>query len=251
MKKLILALTASILVSLALAEPSLYHSVVARKKAAAGGGGGTSPGTTNLVAWYDFNDSGGNGEVDSHSTYNLTENNTPTYQSASSPEYGTSATTNVNWSQTSLDDNWANTAGDYWYVLRFQALSGIGNNDPIFISNSSRMRLRWSPTGGVFRFDIANIGLNVAITHTEGVWYHVIGQIDDSAGEIKAFINESTTGTTTDTDGYLTGTVTIGGSGGTGVPARFDYMGFFTGLPTADNITWLYNSGGTRVYGDL
>ena len=44
-----------------------------------GGGGGTSPGTTNLLAWYEMNDASG-GAVDSHSgSYDLTENGTPLY----------------------------------------------------------------------------------------------------------------------------------------------------------------------------
>ena len=57
----------------------LYNSGSGRSYSDLSGGGGTSPGTTNLLAWYEMNDASG-GAVDSHSgSYDLTENGTPLY----------------------------------------------------------------------------------------------------------------------------------------------------------------------------
>jgi hypothetical protein len=214
--------------------------------------GGGSPGTANLVAWYDFDDSAGNGAVDSHSTYDLTENSSPTYQSASSPEYGIAASPSSNWTG-SVDNVWGNAAGDYWYVIRFRALSGISNNDEIFSLNNDRNKLRWSPTGGVLRIRAGDLQNNVSDSTTEDVWYHVVAGIDDSAGEMNCWVNNVAASTISGTPTYgSAGSLTIGGGSPTnGVDVEIDYMGFFTGIPTADNVDFLYNSGGTLNYSDL
>jgi hypothetical protein len=227
----------------------LYNSGSGRSYSAVSGGG--SPGTANLVAWYDFDDSAGNGAVDSHSTYDLTENSSPTYQSASSPEYGIAASPSSNWTG-SVDNVWGNAAGDYWYVVRFRALSGISNNDEIFSLNNSKNQVRWSPTGGVLRIRAGDLQNNVSDSTTEDVWYHVVASIDDSSGDMNCWVNNVAASTISGTPTYgSAGSLTIGGSGTTGVDVEIDYMGFFTGVPTADNVDFLYNSGGTLNYSDL
>ena len=228
----------------------LYNSGSGRSYSAVSGGG--SPGTANLVAWYDFDDSAGNGAVDSHSTYDLTENSSPTYQSASSPEYGIAASPSSNWTG-SVDNVWGNAAGDYWYVIRFRALSGISNNDEIFSLNNDRNKLRWSPTGGVLRIRAGDLQNNVSDSTTEDVWYHVVASIDDSSGDMNCWVNNVAASTISGTPTYgSAGSLTIGGGSPTnGVDVEIDYMGFFTGIPTADNVDFLYNSGGTLNYSDL
>jgi len=213
-------------------------------------GGGTSPGTTNLVSWYDFNNNSGNGLVDSHGIYTLSASGVPTYQTAASPEYGIASDSgNDGWTQADLDNNWHFTSGDYWMVVRFQGYGAILNQDRIFDSNNSRARVRWLSNG--VAVNMGDLVVTVPDIPTTGNWYTAIGQIDDTAGEIKAWVDNANETSTTGTPTYGGGTSCFGCKGtgaGDFTDCWLDYIGLFTGLPTADNRLF-FNQ--TRQYSDL
>jgi hypothetical protein len=231
------------------AIPNGLFGVIARKNA----GGSGSPGTTNLIAWYDFNNSvAGEGNDDSHAAFDLTEISTPTYQSASSPEYGitTEGTPGAYFRQTSLDDSFANTAGDWSYVMRWRAHTSIADNNDVFSGNGNRTRIIYKTAGIETR--LATVTSTSTVGGVINTWYTTVVSWDASAAETSVSVNGETYVATGGTGAYSTGSYVFGGfSTGQTRNINLDFMGFYSQTLSQDEADWFYNSGGTRVYGDL
>lgn len=214
------------------------------------GGGGTSPGLTNIIAWYDFanaNDADGG-------TFNLTEANSPTY-TAGPPSYGTSGNgaAAAHWTQTSLDESFANTAGDWSFVFRFQAKTGIANNDALIVGNGGRTSIEYTTGANGIRGGVGGTTLvNSNVVPAEDTWYTVVVSRNNTSGQTSISVNGATFVSGATTASFAVGNFVFGGSTTSNAnPAWIDFAGFWNKVLTQDNATWLYNSGGTRTYAEL
>jgi hypothetical protein len=205
---------------------------------------GTNPGLTSIVAWYDFADAT---DADG-GTYNLTEVNGPTYGSSGGVTYGIAAdgAPGSYWQQTSLDNNFGAVAGNWSFVCRFQAKTGIANNDLILNIGGSRWSIRYDTSGTpglVIR--AANIIVTVAFTPVVDTWYTVVATWDGTTA--RASVNGATFVGVVGAPSFAVGTAFFAST----CPVWFDFSGFYGKVLTQSNATWLYNGGGTRTYSDL
>lgn len=213
-------------------------------------GGGASPGTTNLLAWYDFADA-----VDAHAAYDLTEANSPGY-TGGSPTYGTSGNgTAAHWTQSALDDDFGDVDGDWCIVMRFRPLTGIASADSAFTGNTTRTKIEINTTALGIRGNVGTTNLtdSAVVPAIDGtVWYLVVLCRSTSANESRISVNGATYVTESTADNHTTGTFFFGANSGTDAePCDIDYAAFYSRTLTQDEVTWLYNSGGTRTYSDL
>jgi len=123
----------------------------------------TSPGTANLIAAYDFDDTSGIGQNDSSASgYNLTENGTSTWGLGAPTTYN--GPTSADYLSSSvLSSNWASAAGDWTMVLR---VKDISTNRGPYSGGGGREYLNWS-SGGYYEGRIAaSVAANLRITPT-------------------------------------------------------------------------------------
>lgn len=227
----------------------LHSRIIARRNVAAGGG--TSPSTTNLLAWYDFADAT---DADG-ATYNLTEANSPAY-TGGSPTYGTSGNgTAAHWTQSALDDDFGDVDGDWCIVMRFRPLTGIASADSAFTGNTARTKIEINTTALGIRGNVGTTNLtdSAVVPAIDGtVWYLVVLCRSTTANESRISVNGATYVTEATADNHTTGTFFFGANSGTDAePCDIDYAAFYSRTLTQDEVTWLYNSGGTRAYSDL
>lgn len=212
-------------------------------------GGGTSPGLTNIVAWYDMAD---NTDADG-GTYNLAEQNSPSY-TAGPPSYGTSTDgtgSGAYWQQTSLDNNFGNVAGDWSFVIRWRANSGVNNNDDVFTMNGGRSRVRYNTTAITARCSTAS-AISSTVAATTGTWYTCVASYNNTSGVLSFSVNNETFVTSSLASSTAVGTGFFGATNTTlQHPFDIDFMGFWNKTLSQDNVTWLYNGGNTRTYAEL
>jgi hypothetical protein len=209
--------------------------------------GGTSPGLTSIVAWYDM----ANADDADGGTYNLSPQNSPSF-TAGPPSYVTTTdgAPGAFLQQTTLDDNWGNAAGDWSMVMRFRANAGVANDDRAFSGNGARTRVEYNTTS--MRGRIANIAVTSAVAGAEATWYTMALVWDNTAGLAKISVNGDTFVTASGITSFTNGTMFFGATLSVNSnPFDIDYVGFWSKALTQDNVTWLYNSGGTRTYAEL
>lgn len=225
--------------------PALLGAIAAGRRRSAGGG--TSPGTTGLIAWYNFADAkDADGE-----TYNLTEIGSPGYTSGP-PSYGTAEDGNPgkHWEQATLDNNFANTAGSWSFVFRFRGLTGLASGDNVMNGNGGRTVVTYHSTS--LRGVVGGVSISSTVAPSLNTWYTLLFVWDNAAGIAKISVNGSTFETTGGTQNTSVGTFFIGANSATnGQPCDIDFAAFWNAALTQDNATWLYNSGGTRTYAEL
>lgn len=223
-------------------------SVVARKQAA---GGAVSPGTANLVAAYDFNDSSGSGQNDSHSAgpYHLTENGTSAWNTGS-PNYYNGATSSDYLSSSDLSSNWASSEQNWSCVVRYKdaavnrgPYAGGGSRDSITFKSGNGHEGRLGAS--------AYITVNTASSYA-GDWVTVYMEYNSSTTKmtIKVLNENLSASSAAYTAGWNTSTATIGSNSGDG--GEIDFMYFFSDLLTEDEILFFGdNSSIARSYSDL
>jgi len=221
----------------AIAAP--HHLVVARKNVAAGGG--DSPGTTDLVAWYDFDDA-----TDSHASYDLTETGTPTYGSGiATIESGEQL---VN---TTVDNNWGTTDADRTWVIRYRANTGALNGQYPFKMQSPYTFCRYYETGGGTEYKISNVNVASGDNQSEGPWYLAITRYNATTDNVDVLVNDAapTTSTGNGVHAYTGGNLILPDP--VGALFSYDFFALYDRRLTDAECTWLYNSGSTREYTDL
>ena len=230
------------------AIPNGLFGVIARKNA---GGGAVSPGTANLVAAYDFNDTSGAGQNDSHSAgpYNLTENGTSAWNTGT-PNFYTGVTSADYLSSTGLSAAWASSEQDWSTVVRYK---DAGINRSVYNGGGGRDYINFtSGNGHIGRLGASTpITVNTASSYA-GAWLTVYMEYDSSTTEVTVkVLNENLSSTTAAfTAGWNASVAKIGDSTGDG--GDIDFMYFFSDLLTADEILWFGdNSSIARTYADL
>jgi hypothetical protein len=230
-------------------------------KPAAAAPSGDNPGTTNLKGWWSLDDSSGNFSDSHTSSTPLTASGTPTYSQTGvvstaidfdgSSDYG-SATADVISGYPFSASGWfkttTTTQGTMFYFGRFDA----GNTYHILWINSSGQAQLTS------RY-FSQVHSTSTSTYNDGNWHHIAG-VWHSATERRLYIDGSEVagGTGLTSLSFISSTangVAIGRSNDDTPAVYFDgtldEWCFFDDALTADEITWLYNSGSGRSYSDI
>lgn len=225
---------------------------------------GTNPGTTLLVDWWSMDDSGDLGAA-SHAGNDLTNNNTVTSETGKVGS-GAAGFDPANSEYLSLGSSldqqgemsislWIKCNGDYTSILGI-----VGNNTSA--GGGSSYYLDFGRTNNEFNFFnssnafIANSG---SANINDDNWHSVVVVRSGSAGNwtIKFYVDGVLTSTTTgitDNPSASPGNFSIGRPGsfdGQYGDYTLDAVALWSGALTADNVTWLHNSGSGRSYADL
>jgi hypothetical protein len=169
------------------------------------------------------------------------------------PSYGTAiaGAPDDSWTRALFGNSWFATEVDATMVLRVRGHTAMTNGDYAFVSHNVRVAVRWMTAGWKIIFG------GITVDHPDdpslNTWYTIIATYTAATHDVRVYINA------TDEVNTLGGTY-IDGAG----PAYFggstasisenfdiDYAGFFERVITAEERTWLYNSGGTRTYSEL
>jgi hypothetical protein len=201
-------------------------------------GGGTSPGTSNLVAWYDFNGDA----TDAHAAYDSTTEGSPAY-TAGPPSYITLTTAKRMYNVAGLGAAFNAAAGDCAFVVRFRVHTSMANNT--FWLLGGRFSVIWNTAG--ISGQLSEVTKQHSAAASLDTWYTAVISWNEATDTVSVSINGSAFETATGTPNYVNNTVYIGDQ----TNVEIDFLGFYTKQLTADNVTWLYNSDGTRTYSDL
>lgn len=226
----------------------------------------TNPITTNLETWWELNEESGD-RSDSHGSNTLTDNNTVLFATG---KQGNAADFELGNSEfLSIADNTSLSMGDVdmsatlW--VRFESLPSVGNQTAVFgkqvagdleygmliHNNAGTLRLRW-----VVR-NIADSGttfcdINYALSLE--TWYFIYIYHDSTANELGVSVNNGAVTTIAHTGGirdsgnafWLGRNQTLYHDGDLD-----EYNIWKPRVLTADNVTWLYNSGNGRAYAEV
>mgnify|MGYP002351042139 CR=1 FL=1 len=211
--------------------------------------GATGLSKTSLVAWYDFGDA-----TDAHASYDLTEDNSPSYTSGP-PNYGSAtAASSQQWhttATTGMTSVWApDTATDITLVIRFKIGASVTNGNYVFNTIDTRYALRHLTSTGCTAY-LNNVSPQTSTVLATGTWYLLIAQMDAATHTTHVWINNSDQSSTSGSASASVTALYLGGISGGAEDVDIDYAGFFNRLLTSDERTWLYNSGGTRTYAEL
>jgi hypothetical protein len=217
---------------------------------AAGGVTPVSPGTGSLIAWYDFADAT---DADG-GTYNLAGTNSPTY-TAGPPSYGasTNGTPAAYWQQTTFPNTFVATDGDWSFVIRWRALSGIVNGDRIYRANGGRSLVEYDTGTGIEGCVGTSTPVSSGVIPTTGVWYTTVLTRSTTTNIVRISVNGSAfADSAATTDSNAAGSATFGASSTSDShPVEIDFAAFYNKELTAENVAWLYNSDATRLYSEL
>lgn len=213
-----------------------------------------NPGTTGLSSWWSLDETSGN-RADSHGAITLTDNNTVGYAAGkvsnaadyeeSADEYlghatGITLADNTAWSIGCWvnAESWVNPK--YWCIMGAVSQYLYAQND----SGTTSMRVRMG--GGVLTYTTA-LSLST--------WYFVVATCDGSAtATIRVYINGSEIGSGQTIANSTMTVLDVGRilqDGNYTMDGLIDEAFVYTAELSADNVTWLYNSGSGRSYADL
>lgn len=203
-----------------------------------GGGGGTSPGTGNLMAWFNMTASG----IDSTANaYHFTEPwvGTVTYTGGYAELDGTKYMGNVS----ALATNFNATAGDWGFACRFNVGSAPANDSQLLDGVRHSIMYHSGGLKGELSLLIPQWG-SAPATDT---WYVMVVSYDSATTTTSVSVNGETFVTTSNTPTYQGGNIVIGN----GFTMKCDWLCYYSKELTLSNAEWLYNAGATRVYADL
>jgi hypothetical protein len=102
---------------------------------------------------------------------------------------------------------------------------------------------------------VASVTANALGSPSTATWYFIVCGFDLANNRSFISVNDGTVNTTTatGTPGTNTGTFEVGKSTGAAIfqDGRIDSLGFWKRVLTADEITWLYNSGNGRIFSNI
>lgn len=224
-----------------------------------------NPGTTGLVSWWALDETSGN-RADAHGSNTLTDNNTVGYVAGkksnaayfilanseylsvadtSSLEPGSGSFTLCSWivlntktAQQAIGDKWTTTSNQREYMLDYDVAN-----------DSFRIQVSADGTGATV--------LNSTLTPiTTSTWYFVCSELDNTNDLMKISVNAGTANTVAFTTNAFAGTSAFylgRHAGGTShyLDAALDEVVYYSRALSADEISWLYNSGTGRTYSEV
>jgi len=220
----------------------------------------------NLTCFWSLEETSGN-RADSHGSMTLTDNNTVT---SNTGKVGTAAefalATNEYLSHADHDDLEPGDA-DFTLTCWVYLTTGVGTY-PTFISKAAHpndygyeifyvdneVKIWISPDGT----GAALVTAAYAQVMSLNTWYFVCAQYDAGANQVSIAVNNGTPATASETGGVFNGTGVFhigtrmsGSDSNARMNGRIDQVGFWKRKITADEITWLYNSGNGRTYAEM
>lgn len=216
-------------------DPSWFGHI---SRPASGGGGGTSPGTANLLAWFDYNN---NAEDATANNYDCTA--TGVSYTTGTPNYVTVGSGNRLYNVTTLRNTFDGSAQDWAFVIRWRAETGATSNQKPLAGG--RFNVTYNTTLNLAT--IGSVSRNTGVAGSIGPWYTVVASWNNATTTLSVSCNGETLLTQTGTRENVTATIYIADQ----LPFSVDFVAFYGKQLTQDNVTWLYNSGGTRSYSDL
>jgi cell division septation protein DedD len=224
----------------------------------------TNPGTTGLVAWWSLDETSGT-RNDSHGTNHLTDNNTVTYTTGVKNNAGNFTSAQSEW--LSIADNAALSAGDIdftvgtWVYLKdknaYYAIVGKrSTGDAVGLEYG----IRYVTAGDRFEFGITDASNNVGVALSSsapsaGTWYFILVWHDATANTINIQVNDGAVSSTAWSTGIKDSAAPfkLGQSfnGGQHLNGYEDEAFVYKRVLTADERSWLYNSGSGRSYTEV
>jgi len=215
-----------------------------------------NPGTSNLVSSWSMDETSGT-RADSHGSNDLTDNNTVSYATgviSNAANFISANSENLSSSTQPVTGAGARAA-EFWFKTSStadQALTSYGQN-----ANGQWWRIRIE--NGVIYQRVTNGAKSWSNTWNDGNWHHLVMQvdanstIDDVVLYIDGTLQSSSGATTTQAINTGTGDLYFGreASGSIGYDGDIDECRYWNRVLTADEITWLYNSGSGRSYSDI
>lgn len=218
--------------------PAPATVIVVGQPAAAPGGGGTSPGTGNLLAWFDMTASGADSTANA---YHFTEPwvGTVTYTGGYAQFDGTKWMGNVS----TLASSFNAAAGDWAFACRIRV--GSAPADFAELLEGGAPGFAWHSSG--LRGQLSTLAAQWGAAPSTATWYVVVVTYDSATTTTSLSVDGGAFVTVTNTPTYSGGNLVLGN----GLTFDCDWLCFYSKELTLDNATWLYGGGATRVYADL
>jgi hypothetical protein len=238
-------------------------------------GVGTSPGTTNLLAWWSLDETSGTRQ-DSHTgNRDMSVQGTPSYTTGKKNNAGTIAVTNGAGSYFYCNDGGALNcnAGESITVAGWMYFNSMPSNHgyPVTRWGNGGPNTDWAfvvPNNGALTFSVGRDPSNQsdavlsAGTITSGAWYFFVGIFDHTVGThgtVYVSANNGTKGSTALPSAKRVGTVSavaIGDLSHTAIAygnmaGAVDEVCVYQRVLTDDELAWLYNNGAGRAYSEL
>ena len=231
-----------------------------RRKSFRAAAGGTSPGTANLLAWYEMNDASG-GAVDSHSgSYDLTENGTPLYAQTGvngnaidfdgSTDYFSLAST-FGWSEAypfSFSAHFKTSSASNQTISQITAPGAQGKY--VLMNVQADGEVSAYVRAGTIQ-SITSSGAGVG----DGAWHHLVATFVSATERYLYLDGVQVAGSASETSQAIDtdmSEIRVGADQSNGISNYFngllDDVAFWSDELTLNEITWLYNSGSGRSY---
>ena len=225
---------------------------------------GTNPGTASLVSWWQLNETVST-RSDSHSSNHLTDNATVGYDVG---KQGNAASFNsVATEYLSITDNSSISMGNIDFTIggwvNLSSLSGLRAMIAKGASNGANKNfeyaLEYDPSLNAFLFMVGNGSTYQLVTNTTptvSTWYFLTAWHDSGADTINLQVNNGApisapySGGSMDS-GYLMAIGRVGAYNGGYFNGLIDEVFMYKRLLTAEERTWLHNSGNGRSYSEL
>jgi len=255
--KMKLTIAGFLLVVLGLNSPQAFRLVGRTGTPAVAAGDTNALDKTSLVAWYDFTADG----LDAHtSSFDLSTNSaTHVTNGATIYVQGTSGSPGTGYFEAAggFADFWMTNDVDSALIMRWRARTGISNGQWPIQGKSTRFGIRYMTASPGLWSSMAAITDRAAPLGATNIWYTCIANYY-AGGTNELFVGYSTTAPAS--DGVSTGSFSTaagntayfpGDNSGPHIDVDIDYAAFYSRAITADEMTWIWNSGGTRTYAEL
>lgn len=230
-----------------------------------------SPSTTDLLAYWTLNETGGT-RLDSHTGgYDLTDNNTVGYQSAGVISVRAARFASYNESLTREGITGDLQLGGIDFTISFWALATSWANYANWLINKRgggggrEFQISRVASTGLFAFTIWNAGatsysVESTIAPELSTWYHVVARWNHTTKLQELIINNGTPNSQVNAGVTITGytyDMTIGHAAWAQTDPNYNHRGYidecciYTRVLSDAEVAWLYNSGSGRTYSDL
>ena len=226
----------------------------------------TSPGTTNLKAWWPLDEASGNA-IDAHGSNDLTDTNTVGVATGKVGDARDFELANTEYF--TIADNTDLSTGDIDFSVGAWVYAESLTGDAQILSkwtnagNQREYSLMYIASTGNFRFRVSSDGTTAGVTAksatnfgtiSTGVWYFVVGWHDAANNVIGISVNNSTAETAAHTTGVFNGTSAF--EMGTRSAADLwdgiiDESFMTKEALTSSHRDWLYNGGNGRSYANI
>jgi hypothetical protein len=200
----------------------------------------------NLYSCWEFDEESGT-RNDAVGTLHLTDNNTVGFIGSAIQSKGASFV-GANSEYLNVSSGNPDVSNSSYSVSVWFWLNNLSSIQHIYYGGTNRLRLSYDSALGYLKYRPGATTYNIDnVTWTAQTWYHIVTAYDLASGTLKIYVNNSLAKTIESANKPQTGTVfQIGGIGGQYMTGYIDIPAIWTRALSADEISWLYNSGSGR-----